>query len=145
MRRGSLMKKVLKYTAWVLGAVVVLAVAALLWAYQVATSRYEKQWTVHKADFPIPFPLEDGELAALRAERIATGASATDPLAGVDLQAAALEHAVRRGKRIVDSRTACNGCHGKDFGGGAIIDLALVAHWVAPNLTSGEGSVTDRK
>jgi hypothetical protein len=36
------MKKVLKYTAWVLAAIVVLAVAACLWAYQVATARYEK-------------------------------------------------------------------------------------------------------
>ncbi len=136
------MKKVLKYSAWVLAAIVVLAVAACLWAYQVATSRYEKQWTVHKAEFPIPFPLKNGELEALRAERIAAGAPATDPLAGVDLQAVALERAIQRGKHIVDSRTACNGCHGKDLGGGTIIDIALVAHWVAPNLTSGAGSVT---
>jgi mono/diheme cytochrome c family protein len=136
------MRKVLKYTAWVLAAIVVVAVAAGLWAYQVATGRYETQWTVHKADFPIPFPLKDDELAALRADRIAAGASATDPLAGVDLQAVALERAIRRGKHVVDSRTSCNGCHGNDFGGGTIIDLALIAHWVAPNLTAGEGSVT---
>ena len=110
------MKKVLKYTAWVLAAIVVLAVAALLWAYQVATSRYEKQWTVHKAEFPIPFPLKDDELAAFRAERIAAGASATDPLAGVDLQAVAFERAIQRGRHIVNSRASCNGCHGKDFG-----------------------------
>ena len=59
------MKRVLKYTAWGLAAIVVLALAAYFWAYQVATSQYEKQWTVHKADFPIPFPLRDDELAAL--------------------------------------------------------------------------------
>jgi hypothetical protein len=64
---------------------VVLALAAYFWAYQVATSRYEKQWTVHTAGFPIPFPLRDDELAALRADRIAAGASAQDPMAGVDL------------------------------------------------------------
>src|SRR5438034_7471077 len=120
------MKKVLKYTAWVLAAIVVLAVAACLWAYQVATSRYQKEWTVHKADFPIPFPLRDDELAALRADRIAAGASANDPLAGVDLQAVALERAIQRGRHIVDSRTSCNGCHGNDFGGGTIIDAAFV-------------------
>lgn len=38
----------LKYTAWALGAIVILALAAWFWAYQVAMSRYEKQWTVHK-------------------------------------------------------------------------------------------------
>jgi len=72
------MKKVLKYTAWVLAAIVVLAVAACLWAYQVASSRYEKEWTVHKADFPIPFPLKDDELAALRAAADAVRAKQSD-------------------------------------------------------------------
>ena len=67
------MKRVLKYVAWALAGIVVLALAAYFWAYQVATNRYEKQWTVHKADFPIPFPLRDDELAALRADRIAAG------------------------------------------------------------------------
>ena len=65
---------VLKYVAWALAAIVLLALAAYFLAYQVATKRYEKQWTVHKADFPIPFSLRDDELAALRADRIAAGA-----------------------------------------------------------------------
>jgi mono/diheme cytochrome c family protein len=136
------MKRVLKYAAWGLAAIVVLALAACFWAYQVASGRYEKQWTVHTADFPIPFPLRDDELAALRADRIAAGVPATGPLAGVDLQAVALERAIRRGRHLVDSRTGCNGCHGNDFGGASIIDVWFVAHWVAPNLTTGEGSVT---
>jgi hypothetical protein len=37
------MKKVLKYGAWGLAAIVVLALVAYFWAYQVATDRYEKQ------------------------------------------------------------------------------------------------------
>jgi mono/diheme cytochrome c family protein len=136
------MRRTLKYLAWGLGAIGVLALAAWLWAYQVAKHRYETQWTVHTASFPIPFPLRDDELTALRTDRIAAGASATDPLAGVDLQAVALERAIARGRHIVESRTACNGCHGKDFGGTTIIDATFVGHWAAPNLTSGEGSVT---
>ncbi len=136
------MKKILKYAAWVLAVIVLLALAAWFWAHEVTMGRYEKQWTVHKADFPIPFPLKDQDLEALRAERILAGASATDPLAGVDLQAAALERAVKRGRHLVQSRVSCDGCHGKDFGGAAVIDVPLVARWVAPNLTSGEGSVT---
>jgi mono/diheme cytochrome c family protein len=133
---------VLKYSAWGLAAIVIVALGAWAWAHQVATSRYNKEWTVHKADFPIPFPLSDADLAALRAERIAAGASANDPLTFVDLQAVALERSVGRGKHLVQSRAGCNGCHGNDFGGAAIIDIAPVAHWVAPNLTTGEGSAT---
>ncbi len=136
------MKRVMKYMAWVLAVVTVAALAVYLWANQVANKRYEKEWTVHTDGFPIPFPLSADELAALRAERIAAGASTTDPLAGVDLPAVTLERAVRRGQHIAESRAGCSGCHGKDFGGGTIIDSALIAHWVAPNLTSGEGSVT---
>ena len=74
------MKRVLKYTAWALGAIVILALAAWFWAYQVAMSRYEKQWTVHKADFPIPFPLSNDELSALRADRILAGAPSIEAL-----------------------------------------------------------------
>jgi mono/diheme cytochrome c family protein len=137
------MKKVLKYGAWTLAVIIVIVLAAHIWSYQVAKDRYEKQWTVHKASFPIPFPLSDADLSALRAERILAGNSETDPMAGVDIQTVALERAVRRGRHLVQSRTACNGCHGNDFGGGTVIDIGLVAHWVAPNLTTGQGSVTE--
>jgi mono/diheme cytochrome c family protein len=138
----SSMKRALRYTAWVLAAVVIVALGAYLWAYLVATKRYETTWNVHKVDFPIPFPLREDEIAAVRAERVAAGASANDPLAGVDLQALALERAVRRGQHLVESRAGCNDCHGKDLGGATIIDIFFVGHWVAPNLTSGDGSVT---
>jgi cytochrome c553 len=136
------MRRALRYIAWGLAAIVVLALIAWFWAYQVAMGRYEKEWTVHSASFPIPFPLTEQELTVLRAERIAAGASPTDPLAGVDLNGIAFERAIVRGRHLVESRTACDSCHAKDFGGGTIIDVALVGHWVAPNLTSGKGSVT---
>jgi mono/diheme cytochrome c family protein len=136
------MKKVLKYVAWGLAVIVVVALVVHIWSYQVAMDRYEKQWTVHKAEFPIPFPLSSADLSALRGERILAGAPEADPLAGLDLQAVALQRAIARGRHLVVSRTGCDGCHGKDFGGSTIVDVALVGHWVAPNLTSGEGSVT---
>ena len=47
-----------------------------------------------RAAFPIPFPLTDEEKAALGAQRRAAGTSVDDPLAGVDLQAVALERAI---------------------------------------------------
>ena len=136
------MKKALSYTAWGLAVIVGVALIAWFWANQVATGRYEQKWTVHKAEFPIPFPLSGADMEALRAERILAGAPEADPLAGVDLQTMALERAIKRGKHLVASRVACDGCHGADFGGAAVVDIALVGHWVAPNLTAGEGSVT---
>ena len=78
------MQGMLKYEAWGLAAIVVIAVVGCLWACQVATSRYEKQWVVHAAGFPVPFPLNDDELAALRADRIAPGAAAATARTSAD-------------------------------------------------------------
>jgi mono/diheme cytochrome c family protein len=136
------MKRILKWIVWTMLTLAVLAGGAYAWAYQKAMGLYETEWTVHRAAFPIPYPLSEDDLTALRHERIAAGASPSDPLAGVDLQALARERAIRRGEHLVKSRVGCNGCHGKDFGGAVLIDMALVGHWVAPNLTAGEGSVT---
>jgi len=135
-------KKFLKIVGWTLLVVIVLAGGAYAWLYHKATTRLYQHWDVQGHDFPIPFPLRDDELAALRADRIAQGADANDPLAGIDLTAIATERAVLRGKHLVDSRLVCSACHGADFGGSAVIDVAIVGHWVAPNLTSGEGGVT---
>jgi len=110
------MKKALRYTLWTLAAVLVVGLGVYAWASQVAQSRYTTQWTVHTADFPIPFPLTD---------------------AGGD----ALEVAIQRGQHLVDSRAGCKGCHGNDLGGAAVVDIPVVGHWVAPNLTAGKGSV----
>ena len=109
------MRKALRYIGWGLAAIVVLALIAWFVAYQVAMSRYDKEWTVHTASFPIPFPLTEQELTALRAERVAAGAAPTDPLAGVDLNAVALERAIVRGRHLVESRTSCNSCHAQGF------------------------------
>ena len=43
---------------------------------------------------------------------------------------------------MIESRVGCVDCHKADFGGGAIFDNAPMGRWVAPNLTSGKGSVT---
>ena len=136
------MKKVLKVLGLSLIAIVVLAAGAWGFASWKAGSRYNKQWVAHDATFPIPFPLGEADIAALRAERIAAGAAADDPLAGVDLQKLALDRAIANGQHLVQSRVGCSGCHDKDFGGGVIIDAPILGHWAAPNLTTGEGSVT---
>jgi mono/diheme cytochrome c family protein len=136
------MRKMLKVVAWILGVVVVLALGATGVARIIAGRRYEQHWATHDASFPIPFPLSAAEVETLRAERLAGGAPAADPLAGVDLVAAALSRAIARGKHLVKTRVGCEGCHGADLGGHVVIDQAIVGYWAAPNLTSGAGGVT---
>lgn len=111
------MKKLLKILGWSLVTIVVLAIGVYGWAWWVTGNRYDKQWVAHDVTFPIPFP--SGE---------------TGPLA--------LERAVARGQHLVKSRVGCHGCHGADLGGGVIVDVPIVGRWVAPNITTGDGSVT---
>ena len=136
------MRKLLKVVVWILGVVIVLALGATGVARLVAGQKYNKQWTTHDASFPIPFPLSAAELETVRAERIAAGASATDPLAGVDLQALTMARAIARGEHLIKTRVGCEGCHGADLGGKVLIDQAIVGYWAPPNLTQGTGSVT---
>jgi len=135
--------KILKILGILVLVVVVLVVGALAWAFHTANARYTKTWTAHDATFPIPFPLDTAEVAALALEKKSAGASAKDPLDGVDLAAVANARAVARGEHLAETRLGCVGCHGKDYGGGIIVDVAPVGYWAAPNLTSGPGSVTN--
>lgn len=136
------MKKILKVLGWSLVAIVAVAILGYAIAAWVTDSRYEQRWVTHEVSFPIPFPLSSAELVTLREERIAAGAATGDPLAGVDLDAVALERAIARGERIVRSRLGCAGCHGANFGGYALIDEPMIGRWIAPNITTGQGSVT---
>jgi mono/diheme cytochrome c family protein len=136
------MRKGLKIVGWILLVVVVLAVVSTGVARVIAGRKYNHRWTTHAVSFPIPFPLSEAEIEALRAERRAAGAPAADPLAGVDLNAAALTRAIARGERLVKTRVGCDGCHGGDFGGRVLINQAIVGYWAPPNLTSGAGGVT---
>ncbi len=120
------MKKVLKYGAWALAAILLLALAAWFWAHQVTMGRYEKQWTVHKAEFPIPFPLKADEVPA-----------------GADPQAVALERAVKRGHAPGESSRRLQRLPRERLRRRA---PSSTSRWSLigwrPNLTSGEGSVT---
>lgn len=123
-------------------------VAGVGWVQWASASALSERFEVHAASFPIPFPLDEGEIAALRTERLAAlGDAATgpdgapvDPLAGVDLAALATERAVERGRHLVEARYACNECHGADFGGGKMIDDPAIGRLLGPNLTRGKGS-----
>lgn len=136
------MRRWLRWLAWAFGAVIVLAAAFGLWAYVSAMRAYDRRWTPHVQSFAVPFPLDADDRAALARERVAAGAPPADPLAGVDLDAAARARAIARGRHLVESRVGCNGCHGADFGGRVLIDSVFIGYWAAPNLTTGRGSVT---
>src|SRR3954447_11662651 len=110
------MRRILKALVWIVGVLVVIAIGATAVARIIAGRKYNRHWTTHDASFPIPFPLSGAELEALRAERLAAGAPADDPMAGVNLQAAASSRAIARGEHLVRTRVGCNGCHGPDFG-----------------------------
>ncbi len=60
----------------------------------------------------------------------------------VDLQALALERAMARGQRLIETRLGSSACHGPEFAGRVLVDEPLVGRWVAPSLTSGKGGVT---
>lgn len=137
------MMKLLKILGGLILVLVVIGFGAFFLANQKANARYNTKWTAHDANFPIPFPLDSAALEALKQERIAAGASAKDPLAGVDLEAAAVQRAESRGQHLIESRLGCNSCHAADFGGGEIINVPAVGYWAAPNLTSGPGGVTN--
>lgn len=128
--------------------VVALALAgAFVFARSKALGRLDKTWAVHTVDFPVPFPLSDDELAALRAEKAAgldPDAGVVDVLAGVDLNTLARERAVARGKHLLESRYGCFDCHGRDLGGGTMIDAPPVGRFFGVNLTSGTGGVVSK-
>lgn len=144
----------------VLGAIVLLigvaAGSTWLWASSAASARLGKFYTAHAIDLPVPFPLSENEIGALRAERAAELPTAlssqaadasqpqavVDPLEGLDLEAIALERAIARGKHLVESRYVCVQCHGRDFGGGMMLDDPAVGTFPGPNITSGEGGRT---
>lgn len=127
-----------------------------------AQARLDKTWPEVKGkDLPIPYPLTEAELeelrAAKRAELEAANAAAAaaggtpapapvegaaaapepDLLAGVDLNALAMERAVARGTALVNGRLPCTECHGKDGAGTLVVDAQPVWTWYAPNITKG--------
>jgi len=121
------MRTLFRFVAIGLGVLVVLAGAFGAWAFSTATARYEKKWEAHTAEFPIPFPLSPEA-------RMGLSDAAADSLA--------FAQAIRRGDHLIHTRLGCTNCHGADFGGTVVIDAAMVGHYVAPNLTQGQGSVT---
>lgn len=123
------MKKLLKIVGILVVLLVVGAVAFYVWASMVTSRAAARTFETHVVDFPIPFPI-DAEEAATRG------------LTGDALQDAARTRAIERGRHLLAARYPCQACHGDNFGGGVMVDSALLGHFLAPNLTAGVGSRT---
>lgn len=124
------------------GIVVVGIAGTYLWAGSAASGKLADTYRVHDVAFPIPAPLTEADVSALRAERASHVRKGQDPLAGVDLNAVAIERAVKRGKHLVETLYPCTGCHGMDYGGGVMFESSLVGRFMGPNLTTGNGART---
>jgi mono/diheme cytochrome c family protein len=141
----GIVRKVAIGVGGLVGLLVVAGGAGYVWASSAASSKLAATHEVHRVDFPIPFPLTEEELTALRAERSAASkpAKGADVLAGVDLNALATERAVARGKHLVETFYGCPECHGADFGGGVMVDDPnTIGRLLGQNLTMGTGSRT---
>lgn len=123
------MKRALKVAGSLVGVLVVVVAAVYAWVSFAANRAYARTVAVHEVDFPVPFPLDSAEMAALGAE-----AGSADSVA--------MARAVERGRHLVDARYGCRACHGEDFGGGVMIDAPPIGRLLGPNLTGGTGGVT---
>jgi mono/diheme cytochrome c family protein len=120
------MKTALKVLASVVLVIVVAAGGFFAWATMRLSSLRSRTIETHAVDFPIPFPLDSAEVAAL---------SSPDSADEV-----ALANAIERGRHLVGTFYVCGECHGQNFGGGPMIDDPAIGRVFGPNLTSGRGS-----
>lgn len=100
-----------------------------IWASVKSSRMMARTIQTHTVDFPIPFPITEDERASL-------------DLTEEEALALATERAVERGRHLVDARYGCAECHGGNFSGGVMMDVAPVARLFGPNLTEGRGSRT---
>ncbi len=78
---------------------------------------------------------DPGLSAASESGAQAAEAAASTPQS--DIGAIALQRAIARGKRYLESRAGCADCHGKDMGGKVVVDNPAMGQWIAPNITRG--------
>jgi mono/diheme cytochrome c family protein len=122
-------RSVVKVVAFVLAALLVVALGGYAWASFAASRKLSRTYTAHTVDFPIPFPFPEEEVRRLG-------------LTPESARLLARDRALQRGRHLVESRYACTECHGRDLGGGVMIDDPAIGRLLGPNLTGGKGTRT---
>ena len=142
------------------------------WATSTRDTMLARHFDITNAkDIPVPWPLSDAEVGEIRASKLAEQLAAQavldaanppkpdkkkgkgkevveapvpppDPLAGVDLNAIALERSVARGNHLVSTIYGCQECHGANLAGHVVVDDPKLGAIICPNITLGKGSVT---
>jgi mono/diheme cytochrome c family protein len=125
------MKTAVKIAGALVALVILIVTGAWVWVSRAAQSRLSTTFETHSVEIPMPWPLSEQELASLGEQP-----------PGTDLDALAMERAIDRGRHLVDARFVCVECHGKDFGGGTMVDDPAIGKILGPNLTMGEGGHT---
>jgi len=123
------MKTLLKILGALLLLLALIGAGGFAWAKSKSDAMLARMFEAHRVDFPIPFPLDSGEIAAAG-------------LVAEEAGRAAMERAVARGDHLVHTRYVCVECHGADFGGGVMIDDPMIGRLLGPNITAGEGGRT---
>ncbi len=136
---GYAMKLVLKIVLGLVLGLVVVAAAVYLWASYKDRVLLTRTIETHRVDFPIPFPLADPEADQVRVAREAAKQSSPSD---AELRALALQKAIARGQHLLEARYACRECHGKNLGGGTMVNDKMIGTLLGPNLTTGRGSRT---
>ncbi len=133
------MKTVLKVLLVLVLVVVVAAAVLYAWASHRDKQLLTRTIQTHRVDFPIPFPLSDSDVEAIRSERAAAG---QPPPTDAELADLARDRARARGEHLLEARYACRECHGRNFGGGVMIDDPMIGKVLGPNITAGAGGRT---
>jgi mono/diheme cytochrome c family protein len=123
------MKTALKIAGVLLVLLVLIAAGGYAWASNTSSRILARTYDTHTVDFPVPYPLDAAEVAALGLTEEASAQLA-------------MERAIERGRHLVEARYACGECHSPDFGGGVMIDAFPIGTLLGPNLTLGPGSRT---
>ena len=90
-RPGDAVRSVAKILAFVLAALLVVALVGYAWASFAASRKLSRTYSAHTVDFPIPFPLPEEEARRLQ-------------LTPDSARLLARDRALQRGRHLVESR-----------------------------------------
>lgn len=149
----------MKWLKWLSGigaSVLVILVGFVVWTQLTAGADLAHQWEIEPEPIAYPWPLTADEIAALQSDVAPTDAAAgadltadaADPVTPapkvekLDPVAVARTRSLERGTALA-VRLQCVDCHGADLSGRTVMDVPMVMGIITPNITPGEGGLSD--